>query len=686
MEATNKAEPELFLESLFDRDSNTILEQSFRRTLDRLRESFHAKGGVTSRNEILDDISVLLTSHLLSMENGGAGLHAVEMGSGSAKRIISFVDEGLQRSSSSAQSAMFREGMPTLHISKSADGFADEIISAFSELSDHSLTKKYTGVAGRDVLNEVFGKFLASAFQDEKEFGQYLTPNEIVHLMVEIGTHYLPDEHLNALLGCAEGPIRGTILDPSCGTGSFLSEALRRLYRRIERERGTEAAADWLEAKGKSLVVGIDKSNRMARLAAANLALFGVDDAALINDNALRPEGSAQAIDELRDKVSLILTNPPFGAEFRGADLDGYRLSEEWSSRRPTSVNSECLFIERYMDWLAPGGVVCAIVPDSVLFNKGLYADLRRNLKKEATIECCISLPPVTFASAGTTTKTSILCLKKGRSENDEHSTLFGVANTVGFEVTTSKGQRLRKFTGVSDLPKMLRAVTDASAADKEPRVELVSAKQIVDRWDANFYAGMPVEIRKKIRDDRASLLPLTEVCSLIADRVNPKAFDGESFDYIEISSIDNTSNQVTSSLVRYIEAPSRARRVVKSGDILVSLVRPDRKTMGIVPPALDGAICSTGLAILRLSTFDVHPRAVLALLKTDFVTHQIIRSNVGISYPAVDESALMELQLPCSMEALKNLTSEAAEIDEVRSQLDELEAQFELQVSKAIH
>ena len=54
-------------------------------------------------------------------------------------------------------------------------------------------------------------------------------------------------------------------------------------------------------------------------------------------------------------------------------------------------------------------------------------------------------------------------------------------------------------------------------------------------------------------------------------------------------------SNSVETSV-----APSRARKLVKAGDVLVSTVRPERGTVGIVGSHQDGSVCTTGLAVLR--------------------------------------------------------------------------------------
>src|SRR5207249_3604972 len=162
------------------------------------------------------------------------------------------------------------------------------------------------------------------------------------------------------------------------------------------------------------VLVGIDKSERMVRLALTNMAMFGFPTARLHLANSLARNGEDGKLTEsLVGKVKLILTNPPFGASFQGNDLVKYQLATNWSRRFPGRLDSELLFMERYLDWLAPGGQLVAIVPDSILTNKAVFEELRRGIANDVELCTVVSLPSVTFGVAGTNTKTSILHLRK---------------------------------------------------------------------------------------------------------------------------------------------------------------------------------------------------------------------------------------------------------------------------------
>lgn len=72
-------------------------------------------------------------------------------------------------------------------------------------------------------------------------------------------------------------------------------------------------------------------------------------------------------------------------------------------------------------------------------------------------------------------------------------------------------------------------------------------------------------------------------------------------FTYVDISSIDHESKRIVGPKVLPVtKAPSRAKQVLKAGDVVVSMTRPNLNAVALVPPDLDGAIGSTGFHVLR--------------------------------------------------------------------------------------
>jgi hypothetical protein len=540
-----------------------------------------------------------------------------------------------------------------LNIKDSENQFAKELISAFDQYAPCSLVKEIQGSERLDILNDVFGKFLADSFIEEKELGQYLTPSEVVKIMTKIGLDSLSQDDHNVFLDKGECINGGFILDPSCGVGSFLAEIIRHFYLCARKKYSYKEMEEWKKKFLSHSVVGIDKSERMIRFALTNLALFGVSVTNLHLANSLRTFGSdIHATQDLKGRVKLILTNPTFGAEFSGQDIKSYKISNQWSSKTNKSVPSEVLFLERYIEWLAPNGVLVAIVPDSILTNRGIYKDIREGIKKQIQLLSVISLPPVTFGVAGTHTKTSIIHLKKVDGEpKTSYSVYFGICEKIGYEVSSRGTQRKKIKNGDGELEKIAAEVCKASPTTLGQHINFSTNEE---RWDANFHNGLASYIREKIVKRGTNIIKIKDVAILSDLRQDPRRQTEDIFRYIEISDVDPTNFFVGFKEIPAKEAPSRARKVVYEGDVVVSTVRPERKTVAVIPKYLDSSICSTGFAILR--PFNIDSYLLAFLLRSDFVNQQVLRNNSGIAYPVISEECLLDIVLPIEREAIDSI------------------------------
>lgn len=83
-----------------------------------------------------------------------------------------------------------------------------------------------------------------------------------------------------------------------------------------------------------------------------------------------------------------------------------------------------------------------------------------------------------------------------------------------------------------------------------------------------------------KSLDTTYPVVPLSDICEINAENKNPTlAFGDDEFIYIDISSVENGTGKVDfSNKIKGIDAPSRAKRAVRKGDILFSTVRPNLK------------------------------------------------------------------------------------------------------------
>jgi type I restriction-modification system DNA methylase subunit len=120
------------------------------------------------------------------------------------------------------------------------------------------------------------------------------------------------------------------------------------------------------------------------------------------------------------------------------------------------TVDSELLFVDRYLKLLRPGGRVLAVVPDGVVSAAGAAFYMRQQLATRARLHAVIELPAETFAQAGTRTKTAIVYAeKKERGDDATDRVFFAEATDIGFRVAKRKGVPIKRAEGTNQLPEI---------------------------------------------------------------------------------------------------------------------------------------------------------------------------------------------------------------------------------------
>jgi type I restriction enzyme S subunit len=133
-------------------------------------------------------------------------------------------------------------------------------------------------------------------------------------------------------------------------------------------------------------------------------------------------------------------------------------------------------------------------------------------------------------------------------------------------------------------------------------------------------------------------------------DRRNPKFTSEEYFDYIDIGSIDNQTGQIIAESVKRIkgaDAPSRARKVIHTGDIIFATTRPYLRNIALVPKNYHNQICSTGFCVLRANEERVVPQYLYNATRSTFFIDQLIPKQRGASYPAVVDTDVFATEFP---------------------------------------
>ena len=155
---------------------------------------------------------------------------------------------------------------------------------------------------------------------------------------------------------------------------------------------------------------------------------------------------------------------------------------------------------------------------------------------------------------------------------------------------------------------------------------------------------------------------PLKHLASINA-RVLPESTDENyTFKYFDISSVGTGRLTGEPETLRFGQAPSRARRILKKGDTILSTVRTYLKAVYYVSDEVEDWIASTGFAALTPKR-EMHPPFLGLLIQSDNFINRVIRESIGVAYPAIAETKLGTLYLayPVSFEEQQEILEHVA-------------------------
>jgi len=332
-------------------------------SLSDLRETFHRSGRLDDSNAKLDEVAKLFATYLAYKRGLIPTFPTVD-----SPLLVNELQAAFDAAAHLPQYSWSKCGrsifgvQPKLILRNEDKSLARDLTLLVRQCVDLAYELRDDG-RPFDILNEAFGHFVRDNFRGNVEDAQYMTPPEAVEFMVDM----VLDDIVREISSSHDNHL--TVLDPSCGVGSFLTTFYHR----------ARAAANIPMEKVR--LIGQDKVERMARLATINLELFDVEEHRIEIGNSLE---LGSVLDELNGKVDLILTNPPFGARFGGDEVrKTCGINTPFFSalkRTIPSIDSELLFVDRNLELLRSGGKLLIIVPDGVVSAKGTAALLRQHL------------------------------------------------------------------------------------------------------------------------------------------------------------------------------------------------------------------------------------------------------------------------------------------------------------------
>lgn len=237
----------------------------------------------------------------------------------------------------------------------------------------------------RHLFNDIYEQILKD-LQSAGNAGEFYTPRACTQFIVDM----------------VDPKLGESVLDPACGTGGFLINTVEHIRQKGEVE--TVAARETLQ----TTIRGVEKKPLPHMLATTNLILHGIENPTIDHDNLLSYATTGWTY---KDRVDVIVTNPPFG----GKEEDGVERNFPASYRTRETAD---LFLYLIIHLLKDGGRCGMILPDGFLFGDGVTARLKERLLETCNFHTIVKLPKGVF-NPYTGINTNLLFFEKGKPTKD---------------------------------------------------------------------------------------------------------------------------------------------------------------------------------------------------------------------------------------------------------------------------
>jgi restriction endonuclease S subunit len=203
-------------------------------------------------------------------------------------------------------------------------------------------------------------------------------------------------------------------------------------------------------------------------------------------------------------------------------------------------------------------------------------------------------------------------------------------------------------------------------------------------RVDAEYFQPAYEEVVRKIKEypSFGSLLKFVEN---IEPKFDPTKYPEKNFSYVELSDIDSSIGIIHSiNEIKGQEAPSRARRILKKNDVIVSSVEGSLEKVALVDKEHDGCLASTGFFQFR--PLNILPEVLLVLSKTIVLQLQLKKKCSGTILTAVPKESLRDIVIPLlPLETQQKIASLVQQSHEARRKAKNLLEEAKRKVEEVI-
>ena len=236
----------------------------------------------------------------------------------------------------------------------------------------------------RHIFGDIYETILKD-LQSAGNYGEFYTPRALTEFMTEM---------INPRLG-------ENVLDPSCGTGGFLTSAIENI-----RKQDVKSVED-VKVLEKT-IHGMEFKPLPFMLAVTNLILHDIEVPNVDYTDSLNREYTSIG---QKDRVDVILANPPFGASV----TDGVETNFPQNYRTTESAD---LFLILMIRYLRDGGRAAIVLPDGSLTGDGVKQRIRQHFLETCNLHTIVRLPNSVFQPYASVA-TNLLFFEKGKSTKE---------------------------------------------------------------------------------------------------------------------------------------------------------------------------------------------------------------------------------------------------------------------------
>lgn len=213
------------------------------------------------------------------------------------------------------------------------------------------------------------------------------------------------------------------------------------------------------------------------------------------------------------------------------------------------------------------------------------------------------------------------------------------------FEIANS--YRLRAQTLYKDAENML--LDELGLKGWQPNNNPVNIKHLKEsflasgRFDAEYYQSKYEDYTSFIRNYMNGADALGNICTLNEKNFNP--VDNSEYKYIELSNIGNSGEITGCTTSIGAELPSRARRLVRTNDVIVSSIEGSLQSVALVTEEYDKSICSTGFYVVKSDT--INPETLLVLFKSEPMQNLLKQGCSGTILTAIGRNEFQSIVMP---------------------------------------